>query len=401
MSFLRTITNKADTLSSPLLILFAFAFPLSTSAGSVTAMLVILAWLLSGSYKEKFVEIGKNPVAIAVLIYIALNAIGLLWTEDMYWGMKTLKKQWKLLVFPIFLTIVRREHINYYLYAFITAICITACKAYLVWLGVISLPPDSVFTTEGTSHVIYNPMLALAIYILLEKLIFSEERPVVNYMLGFLILFLSYNMFITVGRTGQAAFFLFLLILLFQAFYKTSKAKLLVGLLLLPVLVTAIYQFSPTFKNRITLALTEIQQMQTQAFTSVGCRVWFAQNSCKLLQENPLMGVGTGDFPSEYKKINKRYSPLMPDTNNPHNQYLLSTVQFGFGGLLILLGIFGCQLLWGKKQKDELSHLRMAFPPFFLLIMLAESYLQVHATGLLFSLFSAMLYKDFRNRGAI
>ena len=401
MSFLRTISSKADNLASPLLILFAFSFPLSTSAGSVSGMLVILAWILSGNFREKCIEIGKNPVAVAVLIYIGLNAVGLLWTEDMYWGMKTLKKQWKLLVFPIFLTIVRREHTDYYLYAYIAAIVILACKAYLVWLGVISLPPDSVFTTEGTSHVIYNPMLALAIYILLEKLIFSAERPAGKFMLVFLVLFLSYNMFITVGRTGQAAFFLFLIILLFQAFYKSSKAKLLVGLLLLPVLVAAIYQFSPTFKNRITLALTEIQQMQTQAFTSVGCRVWFAQNSCKLLQENPLMGVGTGDFPSEYEKINKRYSPLMPDTNNPHNQYLLSTVQFGFTGLLILLGIFGCQLLWGKKQRDGLSHLRMAFPPFFLLIMLAESYLQVHATGLLFSLFSAILYKDFRDRQAI
>lgn len=396
MSLLRTISNKADSLSSPLLILFAFAFPLSTSAGSVTAMLVILAWILSGNYKEKCIAIGKNPVAIAVLIYIGLNALGLLWTEDMYWGIKTLKKQWKLLVFPLFLTIVRKEHTDYYLYAFIAAIVILACKAYLVWLGVISLPPDSVFTTEGTSHVIYNPMLALAIYILLEKLIFSTERPAVKCILGLLILFLACNMFITVGRTGQAAFFLFLIILLFQTFYKSSKTKLFMGLLLLPILVTAIYQFSPTFKNRITLALTEIQQMRTQAFTSVGCRVWFAQNSCKLLQENPLIGVGTGDYPGEYAKINKRYSPLMPNTNNPHNQYLLSTVQFGIPGLLILLGIFGSQLLWGRKQKDKLSHLRMAFPVFFLLIMLAESYLQVHATGLLFSLFSAILYKDFR-----
>lgn len=398
MSILTTVSKKAESLASPLLILFAFSFPLSTSAGSVTAMLVILAWVLSGNFRQKFSEIGRNPVAIAVLCYIALNAAGLLWTDDMHWGLKILKKQWKLLLFPIFLTIVRKEHIQHYLFAFIAAIFLTACKAYLVWLGFINLPPGSVFTTEGTSHVIYNPMLALAIYILLQKLLFSKNSTPAIYAQSFLVLFFSFNMFITVGRTGQVAFFIFLIVLLFQAFYKTSKKKLLIGLLLIPLLITAIFQLSPTFKNRIHLALTEIQEMNTQAFTSVGCRVWFVQNSCKLLEGNRIFGIGTGDFPREYEKINTIYSPLMPVTNNPHNQYLLTTALFGFVGLAILLGIFASQLIYSRKQQDELSHLRLAFPIFFLLIMLAESYLLVHATGLLFSLFSSILYKDFRHQ---
>jgi len=398
MRFIRLLSKKADNLSSPLLILFAFSFPLSTSAGSVTAMLVILAWILSANYKEKFREIGSNPVAIAVLCYIALNAVGLLWTDDMYWGIKILKKQWKLLLFPIFLTLVRREHIKYYLYAFIAAIFFTACKAYLVWLGLITLPPGSVFTTEGTSHVIYNPMLALAIYILLQKLVFSNNSSLLNGVLSFLVLFLSCNMFITVGRTGQIVFFILLIVLLFQAYYVKSKTKLILGLLLLPLLIVAIFQFSPTFRGRVNLALTEVREMKSQAFTSVGCRIWFLQNSCKLLEGNRLLGVGTGDFPDEYAKINQLYSPKMPVTNNPHNQFLLTTTQFGITGLAILLAIFTGQLLSSRKQQDELTQLRLAFPIFFLVIMLAESYLVVHATGLLFSLFSAFLYKDLEQK---
>ena len=398
MSILQSISKKAESLASPLLVLFAFSFPLSTSAGSITAMLIILAWILSGNFKKKFQEIGRNPVAIAVLCYIALNAIGLLWTDDMHWGIKVLKKQWKLLLFPIFLGIIRKEHIRYYLMAFIAAIFLTASKAYLVWLGFITLPPGSVFTTVGTSHVIYNPMLALVIYILLQRLIFFDNSRLVTWLLSVLLLFFTCNMFITVGRTGQIAFFVLLILLLFQTFYKVSKKKLLLGLLLIPLLVVAIFQFSPTFRERVNLALTEGHEVRTQAFTSVGCRVWFLQNTCKLMEENRLFGVGTGDFPQEYKKINKKYSPLMPDTINPHNQYLLSTALFGLIGLAALLWIFCSQLLFSNKQEDELSYLRLAFPIFFLLIMLAESYLMVHATGLLFSLFSSILYKDFRQQ---
>ncbi|RUM40271.1 MAG: hypothetical protein DSY80_10545 [Desulfocapsa sp.] len=350
MSILQSISKKANTLASPLLVLFAFSFPLSTSAGSVTAMLIILAWILSGNFKQKFREIGRNPVAVAVLCYIALNAIGLLWTDDMHWGIKILKKQWKLLLFPIFLGVVRKEHIHYYFIAFITAIFLTASKAYLVWLGFITLPPGSVFTTVGTSHVIYNPMLALVIYILLQRLIFFDNSRLMSWSLGVLLLFFTCNMFITVGRTGQIAFFVLLVVLLFQTFYRTSKKKLLLGLLLIPLLIATILQFSPTFRGRVNLALTEIHEMKTQAFTSVGCRMWFLQNTYKLFEKNKLFGVGTGDFPQEYKNINKKYSPLMPDTINPHNQYLLTAALFGFMGLGVLLWIICSQLLFRNKH---------------------------------------------------
>ncbi len=392
---MNSISRKAEYLSSPFLILFAFALPFSTSAGSITAMLVLLAWMLSGNFKGKFNEIKNNPVAIAVLCYIALHIIGLLWSEDIAWGLHILKQQWKLLMLPIFITIVRREHVNYYMAAFVGAIALKATKAYLVWLGFISLPPGSIFTTVGTSHVIYNPMLALAIYIVLQNMLFSKNSKQALFFKGILLLYLSCNMFITVGRTGQVAFFVLLIVALFQFFFDRSKRKLLVGLMLLPFFFFAIYQFSQTFRDRIHTAVSEIQTFDNQEVTSLGCRVWFYQNSLKLIQQNKLIGTGTGDFPMEYARINQIYSPNLPIADNPHNQYLMITGQFGFIGLLILLGIFFSQIVIGQKQTDRLTQLRQAFPIFFMVIMLAESYLQVHGTGLLFSLFSSFLYKDF------
>ncbi len=397
MSSKQVISTKAAQAVSPLLMLLAFFIPLSTSASSVAAMLVILAWLLSGDYKEKFSEIGRNPLAIAILCYIALNIIGLLWTEDMHWGIKIVKKQWKLLLFPIFLTATRKEHIPYYLIAFIGGIFIIACKAYLVWLGLITLPPGSIHTTVGTSHIYYNPLLALVIYILLQRLLFFKNSRVASCLLTILVLFFTCNMFITAGRTGQAVFFILLIVLLFQFFYKKSKTKLFLSLLFIPLLAGAIYQFSPTFKHRINTAIAEAQDMQSQVLTSVGGRLWFLQNSWRLLKQNKLTGVGTGDFPIEYAKINNRYSPKMQTTNNPHNQYLLTAIQFGMAGLILLLAIFGSQFLFARSHMDSFSQLRMAFLIFFLVIMLAESYLLIHATGLLFSLFCAFLYKDFEH----
>ncbi|HIQ37997.1 MAG TPA: O-antigen ligase domain-containing protein [Desulfocapsa sulfexigens] len=395
-----SLTQKAAIAASPLLILFAFALPLSTSAGSILAILLILAWITSGKMAEKFDEILRNPVTIAVLIYILLHVLGLLWSEDLDWGFKILKKQWKLLLFPVFLTIAKKEHTKYYMAAFIAAIFLKACKAYLVWLGVISLPPSSVFTTLGTTHVMYNPMLALACYILLQNLIFAANKPVHKILQTGLLIFLSCNMFITAGRTGQIAFFVLLAVILFQYFYKLSKAKLLLGLILLPLLITATYQCSTTFRGRVDLAITEIKEHKSQEITSVGLRVWFYKNTIIVIKENWLTGVGTGDFPTEYAKINKIYSPTLLNTDNPHSQYLLILSQFGIVGFISLISIFFSQLIMAFRQKDALTPLRQAFPIFFLVIMLAESYLMVYGTGFLFSLFSAFLYKNFSHQNS-
>lgn len=387
--------TKISDAASPLLILFTFALPLSTSAGSILAVLLLLSWFLSGNIQQKLQEILRNPVAIAVLLFLALHIIGLLWSDDIGLGLKILKKQWKLLLFPVLLSVVKKEHVKYYLSAFVLAITLVSCKAYLVLFGVIILPPSSVFITEGTSHVRFSPMLALSCYILLQNLLFNSNRTSTRLIQTALLVFLSVTMFITVGRTGQIAFFILLVVILFQYFYRISKIKLITGLILVPVLISATYLFSPTFKARADQALEEMRNHKSCAITSVGLRVWFAQNSLQLFQENIIKGVGTGDFSAEYAKVNQVNSPILPTTDNPHNQYILIAAQFGIIGIITLLSIFFCQIFISLKVKDRLTPLRQAFPIFFLVIMLGETYFQIHVTGLLFSLFSAFLYKDF------
>lgn len=387
--------TKISDAASPLLILFAFALPLSTSAGSILAVLLLLSWILSGDIQYKLKEILHNPVAIAVLLFLALHIIGLLWSDDVGLGLKILKKQWKLLLFPVLLSVVKKEHVKYYITAFALAITLIACKAYLVLFGFVTLPPSSVFITEGTSHVTFSPMLALVCYIILQNLLFTSNNTSTKFLKIALLVFLSVTMFITVGRTGQIAFFLLLTVSIFQYFYRLSKAKLAIGILLIPIIISATYALSPTFKGRADQALDEMKNHKSYAITSVGLRVWFVQNSLHLFQENIIKGVGTGDFSSEYAKINQLNSPILPTTDNPHNQYILIAAQFGIIGLITLLSIFFWQIVMSLKVTDRLTPLRQAFPIFFLVIMLGETYFQIHVTGLLFSLFSAFLYKDF------
>ena len=64
-------------------------------------------------------------------------------------------------------------------------------------------------------------------------------------------------------------------------------------------------------------------------------------NSLAIIRDHPLFGVGTGGFEKAYDE--KIRNTAMASSNNPHNQYLLITVQLGVLGLALLLYLFFTQ----------------------------------------------------------
>jgi O-antigen ligase len=135
---------------------------------------------------------------------------------------------------------------------------------------------------------------------------------------------------------------------------------------------------------------------QQSVISSVGIRILFSLNSWQIIKENPLLGAGTGDFPSEYKKTSLIRSPMGPYANNPHNMYALVLVQSGLVGLLSMLSIMYYQIKLSFKESNRLFRdVGFALPILFLVIMFSDSYLLGHYTGLLFVFFSSFLYKGF------
>ena len=117
-------------------------------------------------------------------------------------------------------------------------------------------------------------------------------------------------------------------------------------------------------------------------------------NGLKIFARHPLFGVGTGDLPTELRKIAPHQNPGFY-AGNPHNMYIMGMVQFGILGLASLLYIFYVQIRYAlATQHVTLRHVGVAVPFLFLVVNLGESYLSVHATSLLFAAFSSFLYRD-------
>lgn len=401
MAVLQPMQEMACRVNPWLVALLALSLPLSTSAVTVLAFLIILLWLVSGGYIGKFNEIFRNGVCVAVLVYLALHFLGLLWTVDTNGGLAMLATQWKLLLLPVLLTTLQPEHRRRTLYFFLAGLTLMMVTTYLAWLDLYhygGVTPDH--PTRRLFHVVYNPMLALGCYLALHEYLWGGGSIWRRAGMLVLAVVMSFDMFITEGRAGQLAFFALLILLVFQYFRKNILRGLLVAGIGVPLLFAGGYTLSPTFQQRVDAARHEIAVFDRNPNTSVGLRLLFWQNSWRIIRTHPLAGVGTGDFRRAYSWVNMKYSPRMVATDNPHNQYVLVLCQFGVMGLAALLAIFFLQIRAALRSGDDLRRLRLALPILFLTIMLTESYLIVYETGIFFTLFSAVLFKTGESRGS-
>ena len=159
------------------------------------------------------------------------------------------------------------------------------------------------------------------------------------------------------------------------------------------MIIIAGYNYSPLFKNRIQQISYDLAKFTTNPNTSVGHRIIFTKNTLEIIKASPLIGVGTGDFPTEYDKVNLVNSPAVRSTVQPHNQYLYVQAQLGLLGLVSFFWIFNVQFRIAMASGNIfVRNVGVALPLLFLIIMLSDTYLLGHFTSNLFILFSSFIY---------
>ena len=376
-----------------------FLLPLTVLGNNIFIWVIVLIWLFSGNYISKIRSIKENNLALASIAFFIMHLLGLLWTEDFLWGLEMTRKMLPFLfILPIFLTIARKENIKYYLYAFFIAMAISEALSYLVWFDVLEPFGKATYhePTPVMGHISYNPFLAFAIYLVLHQLLFEKSLSrLMRTIYTFFVITMTFNMFITGGRAGQVMFFVSLVVLSFQFFRDSQVKASLMAILLVAVIAFSGYNYSGMFKERVQAIAYDLQKFSYNPDTSIGHRIIFTKNTIEIIKSAPFFGVGTGDYPLEYKKINQVNTPTSRDTVHPHNMYLYVQSQLGIIGLISFFWIFYSQFNFALKSKDEfVKHVGVALPLLFLVIMLSDSYLLGHYTSNLFVLFSAFIYSN-------
>ena len=96
-----------------LLVILAFLLPLSVFLANLIIVIIVVLWLFTGNYESKYHQIIGNKFILASIVFYCLHIVGLIWTEDLEWGLVILHKMWYfILLLPILFTIVEQKYIK-------------------------------------------------------------------------------------------------------------------------------------------------------------------------------------------------------------------------------------------------------------------------------------------------
>ena len=119
------------------------------------------------------------------------------------------------------------------------------------------------------------------------------------------------------------------------------------GAMAVLLLATAAWWASPTVHDRFAELVSDVRGVQTHsdAITSIGLRWRMAQEAIAAISENPLLGSGLGSWLPLWHvawtgfadRLPPDTPPHLADTNNPHNDFLLTGMETGIPALLILV----------------------------------------------------------------
>lgn len=383
-----------------------FLIPIQIAPAYVISAIILLLWLFEGGLKEKWLELKSNPVFWLFQAYFWFFVLSLLWTENLDEGLRMVRRNILFLLSPVFMTIAQRLNPGRCMAFFLSSVGMCVVLAYYNWLRLHFLHgfPPGLMVSKSTGdtapfvdRIMYSPILAFAGYLVAEMAIQARGRLLKMSACMLFFAAIAGNLIFSDGRAGQVSF-VGLMILLTCRHLKRSPMKAMAAALLITAAFAALaYMGNASFRYRADLALYELMHYREMAgqsrinHSSTGLRLTFWSNSLQIFLENPIAGVGAGDFSSSYAEVNRKNTPAVVATINPHNQYLFVMTTTGIFGGVLLLAMYLPPGLW-RSDASEWGHAKSGLSVLFILISLFESYVWRSNTCLMFVLLSSMLY---------
>lgn len=348
-------------------IALGFAIPISTAASNLLIGLVLLFTLLAGDFRNKIRRIAQTPPALAAIVFCVMVLMGCLWGNGS-WSDKQhyLVKYCALLLVPLLVPLFDEpRHQRLALAAFCIAMLLTLTISLLLWFDLLHWVPSELLAKITQARdpeypvtqnavvfklsITHGFMMAIAAYLLLMAAREYADWPRIL-CLALSLLAAANVLFMIIGRTGYvvlAVLGCYYLAIRFAP--RLGRRGMAIAILICAIPVTAVYQFSGTLNTRIHKAIDEASHWQQGQGnrTSIGLRFDYYSNTLAIIREHPLAGTGTGGFTHAYD-AQVRGTAMVP-SNNPHNQYLLTTAQFGLPGLALLLLLYST--LWRSSRQ--------------------------------------------------
>jgi len=375
--------------------LFAFILPLSRAGISFFVIILPILWLIEGDFKRKFEQIKSNKLLVAISAYLLFSIISALWSSNIEQTLNVLRLNSYWLLLFVIATKVKREQIGTIISSFLAGMFVSEIIAYGVFFELWTFRDATVQNPSPFMFWIdYSVFMAFTSILLLNRILSKNYNLKEKILFSLFFISVTGNLFLAIGRTGQVAFIVAIFVLM-VIHYRFSIKSLLFSLVFLSAIFTTAYQLSDTFKQRSHSAINDINNIKNMNLNgSWGIRVAYWITTFDIVKDNPIIGIGLGDFKDEtakitqtnnYEFLTKKTKAFMAD-NDPHNQYLLVLLQMGIIGICLFLYMI-YQIIKLNIKEVELKELSILFVTIFFVSCFAEPLFFKQFTIALFILF--------------
>ena len=353
------IQQRADLVAKLACVALYFLFPISVAGANVSMLVVLVAGLLAGQYRQRWEAVRGNPVVWASLGLYAWMIIGIAYSPAPWPDVaQHLGKYFKLVFLVLVMSLLmdakwRRRCWG----AFTAAMLFTlACTYANIWIDL----PWSRTQNQGlgVDHTVFKDyisqgiMMSMLVLIALSQTLNSKLTRQWRLAWGGMALLAALSItHLSYGRTGYLALAAVLGAFALFAMKGRSRWLVLAGVVVVTVVA---FQSSKSLQDRVTQAVLEARNSNHEGMTSIGQRLYFAEKTWSLIQEKPVLGWGTGAYHGQFCRV--ATTPVWCDAGkfHPHNQFLFIWVENGLIGLgllllLILLPIFNVRQVAGRS----------------------------------------------------
>jgi len=383
---LQGLLLKAGAVIIPL---FVVAIYFSTKLSSVLSGLLGVLWLLAGQYKTLSEILMKNLVASSSLLLFGFFIVGLSYSSVSYTDAFSMLLKYIELIFILLLTaFLSTERYRYWAWnAFIISSVLILIISYLMDVGVLSL--NNLGDPTYKSRITHSIFISFFGFFCAHK---AYDGKAYQKLYWLMFIACAYNLFFIVqGRTGQLIAVSLVLLFALQRF---TKRGLVLTVLIVGILMVLFLNFSDKatrFNEGVVNLQSDLKPGPEQSQTSMGQRYMFWRYTLQLIAEKPLLGHGTGSFAKEYERIASNETMM---AKNPHNEFLMVSVQLGAVGLLIYLGFLASQYYLSKKLPNQEKYVAQGLLLTLIITSLFNTPIMDHTEGYWFTMMIALCYSS-------
>jgi len=389
--------TRLDTYVGLLAVVLAASLPLYRPWITLATTLILLLWFFARGLRRRVARLRHHRLTLAVLTFLALNLLSLLWSENPAEGLRYVAKYRYLLLIPVAATAMRSRYRHIALIVFQIAAAASVFLSLAVFAGLLRIGgahPGN--PSPAMAHLDYSLVLAMAALLILTRVLYETMVPSRRLLWTGFFLLVTFGLAINIGRGGHLAFIGGLLILVTH-WARGQSWRLVTGVVaaLLAALLLVL-ALSPGFRSRVIESRNELRAtLVDQRYDSnLGGRVAAIVVSREIFRQHPILGTGVGGNISALQQILDTDLPeLKPAVywyRHFHNQYLQIATELGMAGLVAFAWIFW-ELLRGPYPNRKTDAYAIVLAAVYLLGFLGEPYFHKQVTLVMFALFAGFI----------